>query len=89
MSFYFLCHLIFCLSALEFTKTCQIIVLMNLHLLLIFQLPSVGGFRIQIPISLKIPDTCNLISNTCCLAADRWESDVVEKKQNKTSKLLC
>lgn len=39
---------------------------------------------IQITLPLKIPDTCSLISSTCCLAADRWESGVVEKKQNKT-----
>lgn len=30
-----------------------------------------------------IPDTCSLISSTCCLAADRWESGVVEGKKNK------
>lgn len=90
MSHYYWCHHILRLSALEFTKTRQII-LVNLHLLLIFLLPSVGGFRIQIPVSLKIPDTCNLISSTCCLAADRWESGAVQKKKNhnKTSKLLC
>lgn len=37
---------------------------------------------IQINASLMIADTCSLISSTCCLAADRWESNVREKKPN-------
>lgn len=39
---------------------------------------------IQIAISLTIPDTCSLISSACCLAADRWESGVVENPANRS-----
>lgn len=77
-----------CLLSLEFTKPAKQSFLWICACILIFQLPSKGGFWIQIPVSPKIPDTCSLISNTCCLAADRWESGVV-KKNKKNPQQTC
>lgn len=76
-----------CLLSLEFTKPAKQSFLWICACILIFQLPSKGGFWIQIPVSPKIPDTCSLISNTCCLAADRWESGVVKKNKKPPANL--
>lgn len=43
---------------------------------------------IQIAVSLMLPDTCSLISSTCCLAADRWGGSGVGGVKTQRSALL-
>lgn len=39
---------------------------------------------VHITVSLMVPDTCSLIRNTCCLAADRWESGAAKNSENQS-----